>query len=136
MSKFELPKEPKFYNYDCPIDKIVKQVHDDIIKQEEDLLMYEVKHSVGFVVDKNELIKALNYDREQYDKGYRDGVKETFKAELEEIKTEIINKKCKYCDIDSNIQKCHEDNFTICDVYDILDILDNHIKELNNEICN
>ena len=54
-------------------------------------------------------------------------------AELEEIKAEIINKKCKYCDIDSNIQKCHEDNFTICDVYDILVILDNHIKEIEEK---
>ena len=61
--------------------------------------------------------------------GYAIANGEPLKTELEEIKTEIINKKCKYCDIDSNIQKCHEDNFTICDVYDILDILDNHIKE-------
>ena len=51
-------------------------------------------------------------------------------AELEEIKAEIVKGKCKYCDIDSNIQKCHEDNFTICDVYDILVIINEHIKKL------
>ena len=29
--------------------------------------------SCGFIVNKEELIKALNYDRKQYDKGYSDG---------------------------------------------------------------
>lgn len=31
---------------------------------------------VGVVVDKEELLKALEYDREQYEKGYGDAVKE------------------------------------------------------------
>lgn len=56
------------------------------------------------------------------------------KAELEEIKAEIIKGKCKYCDIDSNIQKCHEEHIIgWCDVYDILFIIDNHITELKGE---
>ena len=29
---------------------------------------------VGVTVDKEELLKALKYDREQYEKGYRDGL--------------------------------------------------------------
>ena len=57
-------------------------------------------------------------------------VNERTKAELEEIKAKMIEEKCKHCDIDSNIQKCHEDNFTICDVYDILVIINEHIKKL------
>lgn len=32
---------------------------------------------VGVVVDKDELIKALNYDRQQYEKGYEDGKRES-----------------------------------------------------------
>ena len=31
---------------------------------------------VGIDVNKEELLKALRYDREQYDKGYRDGINE------------------------------------------------------------
>lgn len=55
-------------------------------------------------------------------------------SELEEIKAEIIKGKCKYCDIDSNIQKCHEEhNIALCDVYDDLAIIDNHIAELKGE---
>lgn len=54
-------------------------------------------------------------------------------AELEEIKAEIIKGKCKYCDIDANIQKCLEEHNSICDVNDFLVILDNHISELKGE---
>ena len=54
-------------------------------------------------------------------------------AELENIKAEIIKGKCKHCDIDSNIQKCLEDKFTICEVYDIMVIIDGHIAELKGK---
>lgn len=54
--------------YESPIEIIQKSVttkiEDDICKA-----IWEY----GIVVDKEELIKALRYDREQYDKGYRDG---------------------------------------------------------------
>lgn len=56
--------------------------------------------------------------------------KDKIKEELEKIKAEIIKGKCKYCDIDANIQKCLEDHNSLCDVDDILVIIDNHISEL------
>ena len=34
---------------------------------------------IGIIVDKYELIKALEYDRGQYDKGYRDGIADFMK---------------------------------------------------------
>ena len=37
--------------------------------------MYEVRQNIGYDIDKDELIKALNYDRDQYNKGYVDGIK-------------------------------------------------------------
>ena len=49
---------------------------------------------------------------------------------FEEIKAEIIEEHCKHCEIDANIQKCLEDKFTICEVYDIIVIIDNHINKL------
>lgn len=62
-----------------------------------------VEHNVN--VDKDELIKALRYDRDQYDKGYTDGVKD-FAREL---------KNC----------------FTISKEYlDIINIIDSLVKEL------
>ena len=38
--------------------------------------MCEVRKKIGYQIDKAELIKALNYDREQYDKGYYDGCRD------------------------------------------------------------
>ncbi len=36
---------------------------------------YRVVQEIGVNVDKEELLKALQYDRGQYDKGYKDGIK-------------------------------------------------------------
>ena len=58
--------------YESPIAKIYGEIQDEIIKQDEERLMYLVNQSVGYQVDKGELIKALRYDRDQYRKGYLD----------------------------------------------------------------
>lgn len=60
--------------YESPIEKVVGEIQSQIIKQDDENIMYAVKQAVGYSVDKNELIKALKYDREQYEKGYRDGL--------------------------------------------------------------
>lgn len=56
--------------YDSPIrlavSKMTSQFNDDI---------YNAVVKTGIVVDKDELVRALNYDRNQYEKGYRDGLK-------------------------------------------------------------
>lgn len=56
--------------YDSPIRlavlKITSQCDDDI---------YNTVVKTGIDVDKDELVRALNYDRNQYEKGYRDGLK-------------------------------------------------------------
>ena len=134
MSKWDLPKEPKFYEWKSPIIEIFKQAEENYQKQLnnklEEQLMCEVNYQVGYSVDKEELIKALNYDREQYDKGYRDGVKETFIAELENIKTELNDKSFAYSLTDN-----FENDIVIgvIKVSDIEKILDNHISELKGE---
>lgn len=56
--------------YDSPIrlavSKMASQFNDDI---------YNAVVKTGIDVDKDELVRALNYDRNQYEKGYRDGLK-------------------------------------------------------------
>lgn len=56
--------------YDSPIrlavSKMTSQFNDDI---------YNAVVKTGIDVDKDELVHALNYDRNQYEKGYRDGLK-------------------------------------------------------------
>ena len=58
--------------YESPITKIYGEIHDEIIRKDEDHLMTVVTQNVGYQVDRNELIKALQYDRDQYRKGYLD----------------------------------------------------------------
>lgn len=63
--------------YEAPIE-IMKCV-ENVIKEENEFIENEVYQrvlKVGVNVDKEELIKALKYDREQYNKGYADGIKE------------------------------------------------------------
>lgn len=89
MNKWELPKEAQFYNWESPITKIYGDIHNEIIRQDEENCTFAIEEAIGYRVDKDELIKALQYDRNQYDKGYNDGVKETFVEDLEKIKDEM-----------------------------------------------
>ena len=63
--------------YESPIKRIINEAVNQIEKREEVELRYSIKQSVGYAVDKQELIKALQYDRDQYQKGYEDGLKQS-----------------------------------------------------------
>ena len=54
--------------YKSPIEIITK----DLVTKQEDGI-YQAVLGQGVVVDKDELIRALQYDRGQYEKGYADG---------------------------------------------------------------
>lgn len=58
--------------YESPIEKIVSEISTKMTEAEENHLMYTIEQSLGYRVDKDELIKALQYDRDQYSKGYQD----------------------------------------------------------------
>ncbi len=59
--------------YEDPIIIFHRQISDEIIKQTNDGIIREIQHQIGVDINKDELIKALNYDRDQFNKGYRDG---------------------------------------------------------------
>jgi hypothetical protein len=67
-------------NYKSPIETINQQVQ---AKFEGDVM--ELIHSYGINVDKDELVKALKYDRDQYRKGFEDGCK----GATDRIKAEV-----------------------------------------------
>ena len=56
--------------YESPIMQYIGQMQ---AKMESELL-YKVEQTVGYYIDKDELVKALKYDRAQYEKGYSDGL--------------------------------------------------------------
>lgn len=73
-------------NYKSPIETINQQVQ---AKFEGDVM--ELIHSYGINVDKDELIKALQYDRDQYRKGFEDGCKGATDRIKAEVAREIID---------------------------------------------
>ena len=54
--------------YKSPVEIVCSQMQQ---KMADDILL--VVHKCGIDVDKEELLKALAYDRDQYDRGYNDG---------------------------------------------------------------
>lgn len=59
--------------YESPIAIIEQKILNEQKKQFENALMYEIRMNYQIDVDRDELIRALQYDREQYEKGYQDG---------------------------------------------------------------
>lgn len=58
--------------YESPIRLLVQQLETNI-REQQDKQIFEAIQKFGVDVDRDELIKALAYDRDQYDKGYADG---------------------------------------------------------------
>ena len=58
--------------YNSPIELLVTDIQNQIVKQQDEEIYQAVLHYVPNV-DKEELLRALQYDRGQYEKGYSDG---------------------------------------------------------------
>ena len=56
------------YGYDSPIMMEVKKHCDKIVEERENEMMMRIEEEIGLHIDKDELIKALNYYRNQYNK--------------------------------------------------------------------
>lgn len=74
--------------YKSPIELITGPI---VMKQveEREKQIYECIQQYGINVDKDELIRALQYDRSQYDKGYRDGYRDAIIKFAEMVKEEF-----------------------------------------------
>ena len=75
--------------YESPITKYMSDIETQIQERETEQMMLTVSRSIGYDVDKTELLKALQYDREQYTKGYRDG-KSDMLDKVKQAREEII----------------------------------------------
>ena len=61
--------------YESPIELLFTDIQNQIIKQQDEQIYKAVLHFVPNV-NREELLRALKYDRGQYDKGYADGYRE------------------------------------------------------------
>lgn len=108
--------------YESPLEKIYGEIHEQIVKQDEENMMYAINQAVGYKVDKEELIKALQYDRNQYEKGKKEMQEKIYEA-IEEIKQ-----------LDSvNIEYCPSGYEEYISKDDVLEILKKHIGEVKHE---
>lgn len=57
--------------YENPISEMLGEIQTKIIEHEENQILQAVQNC-GITVDKEELTRALMYDRQQYEKGYAD----------------------------------------------------------------
>ena len=69
--------------YINPINEIYKDMEVRINQHLEEMIVKAVR-ACDIEVDKEELIKALNYDRNQYEKGFADAL-DKIRAEIEQI---------------------------------------------------
>ena len=60
-------------DYKSPIEVVVDEMHSQMVCDYENGIMKAIQR-YNINVDKEELIKALQYDRQQYEKGYQDGL--------------------------------------------------------------
>lgn len=73
--------------YESPI-KVFQTIeqHSGLFDAEKDKLIFQAVQGVCVNVDKDELLKALAHDRQQYQKGYQNGSKETVEKLIEILK--------------------------------------------------
>ena len=99
--------------YKSPIEKIYGELKTQMVQEDENMVMKAIRE-VGVNVDKEELIKALQYDRNQYTKGYEDGKNEVF----DKIRAEIMDWQT---DIHYNEYDAASYDFVFERIYEIID---------------
>lgn len=70
--------------YVSPITVEIRQIQRNYNRKLDTLIINEIR-KYDVKVDKDELVKALKYDRNQYEKGYADGEKEATREILQEV---------------------------------------------------
>lgn len=74
-------------SYKSPIEVIQ---HEFQVKLEGDVMKAVKQHDI--FVDKEELIKALQYDRDQYTKGFQDGCRERMDELINQVRADTVRK--------------------------------------------
>ena len=111
MSKYKIHIDDfeAMQDYKSPINLAINEWTEEMVKNEDNQIMVQIEHQVGVVVDKDELIKALDYDREQYRAGYKAGYYHGYKIRTEEFK-ELKNRILSECNI-------NDDTFAILSLF-------------------
>lgn len=118
---FKGGKIPDIEGYQSPIQQFVSDIS---LKMENDVCT--AVQDVGIYVDKDELIKALQYDREQYDRGYKQGYEDA-RTNFELINGINRRQFDKACD---ELYQGHEKSYSTQDVC----VLAEFVRELSEKL--
>lgn len=75
--------------YESPVQVFSNYV-EDLVTQKENYIAMQVSEQMHVQVDREELVKALAYERDQYNEGYRNGFLEGYKKGIEQGKDIVI----------------------------------------------
>lgn len=85
--------------YECPIEILETSTqYKSHFNEETDTMILEAIRGVGVNINKEQLIRAIMNERQQYDKGYADGIKELDK--FISIIAEIFDCPCNFSPIE------------------------------------
>ena len=76
-----------FPKYESPIQVLFDEPLNPLITAMENAIVAQVSQTLHIKIDKDELTKALAYDRGQYEKGYRDALGGFEQPTIEELQT-------------------------------------------------
>jgi hypothetical protein len=93
--------------YESPVEAIATEMQMQIINQHENAI-YQAVQKYDITVDKKELMRALQYDRQQYEKGYKDAVNDIVNM-LEELSKEYPYKVVSIYDTYSQYNEAWQD---------------------------
>lgn len=109
MPESEMPKieiKNALEGWVSPVELIYEDAKTIFLEQTDEHIMARCEATLGVKVDRDELIKAMHYDREQYKKGFENGYKKR--------DAEIV--RCKDC---KHLLEIDPDNLYVCARIDI-----------------
>ena len=80
------------YDYKCPIELSINQIEQELFEDMENAIVCKISEEIGIKLDAERLIRALEFDRAQYRKGFIDGQKAAQVADknvLDKLRAEI-----------------------------------------------
>ena len=95
-------KDPSDYikGWKTPVEITFQRISRDIQEKEDAYIIEEIRN-IGVNVNKEELIKALNYDRQQYSQGYKNGYKDGYAKGIDDCLARLKELISEVCDVRS-----------------------------------
>lgn len=99
-------------DWESPITQFETEIASELVEKSNGELLLTVKKALGFKVDEKELLKCLEYDRNQYSIGYKNGFEKAMKKTIGKMMESLDNiALCMICD---HFEFGNDNDFTDC----------------------